>query len=48
MFDIEKAFDNVDHEILMEILHDTDINKNISLNIIKLLFNHFNFTIQGK
>ena len=47
MFDIEKAFDNVDHEILMEILHDTDINKN-SLNIIKLLFNHFNFTIQGK
>ena len=47
MFDIEKAFDNVDHEILMEILHDTDINKN-SLNIIKLSFNHFNFTIQGK
>ena len=47
MFDIEKAFDNIDHEILIQILEDTDMNKN-SLYILKLLLNHFNFTILGE
>ena len=44
MLDIEKAFDRVDQKILIDILDKTNLNKN-TLNLIKLLFNHFAYTI---
>ena len=45
-FDLEKAFDNIDHSIMIQILEESNIKRN-TLNIIKLLFNSFHFTIQG-
>ena len=45
-FDLEKAFDNIDHTIMIQILEESNIKRN-TLNIIKLLFNSFQFTIQG-
>ncbi len=47
MFDLEKAFDNTDHKILVETLERTDISQR-SLNIIKLLLNNFRYSISGK
>ena len=44
--DFKNAFDRVDHKILLERLHDTGISDS-SVNIVKLLYNSYSFSIKG-
>ncbi len=44
--DFKTAFDRVDHKTLMEKLEKAGVKKN-TLNVVKLLYNSYHFTLPG-